>query len=737
MSSSLVGALVLAAALVSAQEPTPEGEGTEGPPVFETGTELVRLDLVVRDEDGDLIRDLGRDEIQVFEDGHSVPISSLRLVDADGADRLRARPISSPGRDEGPSTSPRPASAAGPEDASLTSVVVLLFDTLQGRAAQAAQKAALQFIGRPFPENTWFGVFKATRVGLVTVHAFTEKPRSLEDAIRAATGGADVRYDQTIDLAADTRARPFRSDSPADAAMKRVLQQMGYFESLLMREERGRSSLYPLLTLSRSLRGVQGRKTLLHFSQGIEVTPDIDHLLLNAISEANRSNLAIYTFDARGLFEVSPFSGVRSALHATIPAEAFMGPAQLSAMQQGTGGARGVSKVEIRRPDAALDALRLNVQENLRELAEGTSGFLVANSNDLRPGLERVSRDLRAFYEIAYVPPNPEADGTFRRIDVQVARAGARVRVRKGYYALPPGVPVIHPWEVSLAQALERDLLPRELPLRAGAVRLAPDLRASRAVVLVEVPLGALQARVDPETGHWSTHVSMVAFVKDARDRVVARLSQDWPLEGQGPTSGLGGRNVLLKRTLDLAPGRYTLEAAAHDRHGGHLGARRVPFLVPENAPGPALGSVSVVRFQPAPPDHRDPHDPLLLQGPLGQRTLVRALPVLGAPIPIEAGQLGLLASLRPERDAGPFSVTVEFRRDGRILAEASPEIPRPDPAGHIILARVFDLPSTQPGRYQVHVRMRQGDQEVSTATSFRLARADPFGVLPGVVARH
>ena len=164
-------------------------------------------------------------------------------------------------------------------------------------------------------------------------------------------------------------------------------------------------------------------------------------------------------------------------------------------------------------------------------------------------------RDLRTFYEIAYVPPNPEADGKFRRIEVKVARDDAKIRVRKGYYALPPGVLVIHPWEVSLAQALENDVLPRQLPVRAGTVRLAPDLRASRAVVLVEVPLGDLEPRVAPETGHWSTHVSMVAFVKDDEDRVVARLSQDWPLEGQGSPSGLRGRNVMLKRTVDLAPG--------------------------------------------------------------------------------------------------------------------------------------------------------------------------------------
>jgi hypothetical protein len=482
---------------------------------------------------------------------------------------------------------------------------------------------------------------------------------------------------------------------------------------------------------------VEGRKTLLHFSQGIEVTPDTDHLLLSAISEANRSNLAVYTFDARGLFEEDPYAGTKATLRSAIPADAFMGPAELKGMQLGTGGGRGVSKLEIRRADTALDALRLNVQENLRELAEGTSGFLVANSNDLRPGLERVGRDLRTFYEIAYGPPNPQTDGAFRRIDVRVARADVKLRVRKGYYALPPGVTAIHPWEISLAQTLERDVLPREIPLRAGTVGLAPDLRASRAVVLVEVPLGGLEPRVAADTGHWSTHVSVVAFVKDAADRVVARIGQDWPLEGQGTPSGLRGRTVLLKRTLDLAPGRYTLEAAAQDRHSGRLAGRRVPFVMPEPSPRLSVGSVAVVRFQPAPPDLRDADDPLLIRGPHREDGPVRALPVLGAPVSVEAGQVGVLASLRPERDAGPVSVTVEFRRGGQVLAQASPEVPRPDPTGHITLAHSFALPSTEPGRYQVHVLVQQGDQRASAATSFRLERADPSGILPGGLARN
>ena len=740
MQKGLVGSVVLmaVATLASGQEPAAvPATGPQAPPVFEAGAELVRLDLVVRDEKDRLVRDLRADEIQVFEDGQPVAISSLRLVDADETGSLRVHPLPAPAAEAALPAGPVPAAVS--EEPPLASVVVLLFDTLQGQAAQAARKAALEFAGRPFPKNTWFGVFKATRIGLVTVHAFTEDPGRLESAIQRATMGADVRYDQTINLSADTQARPLLgSNDPAMAAMRAALANMTYFESLLMREERGRNSLYPLLTLARSLRGVQGRKTLLHFSQGIEVTPDIDYLLTSAISEANRSNLAIYAFDARGLFVADPNAGAWAALRSTIPAEAFMGPADLAAMQQGGGGGAGqsVSKAEIHRPEVALDALRLNVQENLRELAEGTSGFLVANNNDLRPGLNRVSRDLRSFYEIAYTPPNPAADGTFRHIEVEVARDDVRVRVRKGYYALPPGVPVIHPWEVSLAQALEGDVLPRGLSLRAGAVRLPPETHASRAVVLVEIPLGDLETQVVAQTGHWSTHVSSVAYVKDADDRIIVRMSQDWPLEGLGPASALRGRNVLLKRTVDLAPGRYTLEAAAQDRLSGRLAARRVPFVIPEPSSGLSLGSVAIVRFQPAPPDAQDPGDPLLIRGGGGLRAPVRVLPVLGAPISVEGGAVGVLASVMPDPDAGPVSVTVEFRRGSEVLAQSSPEVARPDRRGRITLAHSFDLPSLEPGRYQVHVHVRQGEAVASEATSFKLERASPIGVLPGTLAR-
>jgi hypothetical protein len=154
-----------------------------------------------------------------------------------------------------------------------------------------------------------------------------------------------------------------------------------------------------------------------------------------------------------------------------------------------------------------------------------------------------------------------------------------------------------------------------------------------------------------------------------------------------------------------------------------------VPFVVPEASPDLSLGSVAVVRFHAAPPDTRDPFDPLLVRG-------LRAVPVLGAPIAVESGQVGVLASLHPERGAGPISVTVEFRRAGEVLAQASPEIPKPDPDGRITLAHAFALPSIEPGQYEVHVRVRQGRERASAATSFLLAPATPVGMLSPDVAR-
>ncbi|MBZ5506958.1 MAG: VWA domain-containing protein [Acidobacteriia bacterium] len=76
----------------------------------------------------------------------------------------------------------------------------------------------------------------------------------------------------------------------------------------------------------------------------------------------------------------------------------------------------------------------------LKQLAHETGGetFLPESIKEVIPICERIARDIRNQYTIAYVPANRKQDGAYRTIQVRaVAQGGGRllVRTRPGYFA--------------------------------------------------------------------------------------------------------------------------------------------------------------------------------------------------------------------------------------------------------------------------------------------------------------
>jgi len=76
----------------------------------------------------------------------------------------------------------------------------------------------------------------------------------------------------------------------------------------------------------------------------------------------------------------------------------------------------------------------------LKRLAKETGGeaFLPESLKDVTPICERIARDIRNQYTIAYVPTNKKRDGTYRGIQVKASVAGHGrlvVRTRTGYLA--------------------------------------------------------------------------------------------------------------------------------------------------------------------------------------------------------------------------------------------------------------------------------------------------------------
>ena len=299
----------------------------------------------------------------------------------------------------------------------------------------------------------------------------------------------------------------------------------------------------------------------------------VEESFRTAISEANRANVSIYAIDARGLDTARDLQAAGAALEKA---------GRISQQAVGQSGADPTSMDEMLNDERVVASLRSSTQLVLRELAESTGGVLVANSNDLGKGLDRVGADLASYYEIAYVPQSGEADGRFRKIDVKVARKGVDVTSRSGYFALPAsdGTPLL-PYELPLLAAAAATPAPHAFDFQASAFRFHETPRGRQFTLVAEVPIAALAVEEDKKTKQYRLRVDVMALVKDAAGAVVERLSNTYPLEG--PLTNLPGlqrANIVFKRQLWLGPGRYTLTTVVHDQQADKVSVRQLPLRV-------------------------------------------------------------------------------------------------------------------------------------------------------------
>jgi VWFA-related protein len=73
----------------------------------------------------------------------------------------------------------------------------------------------------------------------------------------------------------------------------------------------------------------------------------------------------------------------------------------------------------------------------LERISDETGGRMirVRKLDELPKAMEKLSRDLRSQYVLGYYSTNPQNDGRFRKVRVQVNHATVRASWRRGYYA--------------------------------------------------------------------------------------------------------------------------------------------------------------------------------------------------------------------------------------------------------------------------------------------------------------
>jgi len=712
-----LGAGVLLVVALGGAAPAPPPEKPPSPPTFRVDTGVVMLDVVVRDKKGRLVRDLRPEEIQVFEDGVKQEITAVRFVET--------------GVEPAAPAAAAPAAPAVPSpEPKQINLVTLLFDQLGTEARIIARKAALEFLEADHRGDLWISVFTIDR-RMRLLQQFTTDRERVRAAVDVATGAAHAgRTDLTAEAARVGRegdAASAQADAAAagvaaagagagsagaaagaaarDAAFAQIEQNTLDMTDRLERQLQGESSIFGLLALANQQQRLAGRKTILYFSEGLQVTSRLEQVFRSAVSEANRANVSIYSVDARGLNTANQLIGQQQRVERAQRA--------VQRQQMSRGGVP-VTPDEVLAGETIEEGLRVNTQGTLADLAESTGGFLIANSNDMKAGMDRVAGDIVGYYEVTYAPARVEVDGKFRALSVKVARAGTSVQARKGYFAVPAGEgTVTFPYELSLLSALRADPVPHDFDFRSSAFRFERVGDRQQYTVVMEVPLSSFSFKKDGAS--YKAHFSFMAVLRHPTQGVVQKFSQDSPVDVPSEKKdALARGNAIFTRSFSLGPGRYTLETVAVDENTKKTSVRKAVLVVAKAVPPLGLSSLAIIkRTEPVNPGALESDDALRI-GP------TRIVPLLGEPtLAPDEGLPLFLVAYPAAGTADKPELTLALLREGALVARSSPELPAPDEKGHI--AYIATIPSTglAAGRYEVRAILRQGALLTEETTFF------------------
>jgi len=720
-------AVVLAAECLSAPPSHALAQQPESP-VIRIGTNEVMLDVVVRDKKGKRIPDLEAGDLRILDNGAERKISSFSLVQGD-------RPLGNGGLS---SVEHSAGSATPPKLDPLRQVrlVTLIFNRLDLESRNISRSAALDLLKNQFPPNVYMAVL-VLGDSLQAIQPFTNDLPVLRKAVERATSGAytefksdsdriEAQMKQALGPASAGESVGEQSQAatdatglsggkgptgdPAGAAMAEMMLNMLQLARTTELAQTGRTAIYGLINAVSEQYRLPGRKSILFFSSGFGIPQGMEEQWRELISTANRFNVTFYSIDARGLGTTAMNQSAVSQLRDASSA---------SAANSRKGGGR-VTMAMAQATDTAINSGKANGQDTLGELAESTGGFLIANTNDFRDQLKKVTEDIESYYQLTYDPHIDKYDGAYHKIEVVSQRAGLRIQARSGYFALPSAASsgvVLAAFELPLMQSLNSAPLPREFAFQSAGVHFRTAGDRQTGSILLDVPLSSLTLQQSKPGAPYEGGLNYLVLVRDSNREVVRKFRGEVPVASTPEQlADLRDSHFLYYEMVDLSPGRYTLEAAVTDKASQKLSARKAVFVVPSLPYKLNMSSVTVVRgFHPK-VDGTPLQDPFLMSDKVVTPTINPTFKKAATP------RLSFYLVVYPDKAASEKpQLSMRFSRDGEPLGTGSIALGDADSLGRIPYIATAPTDKLPPGNYQVQFLVKQGAETVSESASFTL----------------
>lgn len=510
--------------------------------VFRSQSEIVLVNVTARDKNGNLIRDLKREDFTVLEDNKSQQIASFDLENTDAMAAVDLSQVELLGSASKAAKSPAPAPTAPNPAFKDRRLMIFFFDltSMEPDETERAVNSAQNYVDKQMAPADLVAVVSLGN-SLSINQDFTSDKALLKKALTGLNPSAGQGFE------AGTTGT---TEGTADSANSFTADDTEY--NIFNTDRR----LEALRSLADQVAKVDQKKSLIYFSSGMDRTGiENQSELRSAINAAVRANLSIYTTDSRGLQAIVPGGEAQNAsLRGNSP---YSGQAQLNSYNS-----------------------NFTTQETLVTLAGDTGGRAFLDTNDFSQIFKGVQQDTSSYYILGYHSNNPVRDGRYRRITVKVNRPGIKLDFRRGYYA-PADFKHSNQdeRESQLEQELSSDLPTTDLPvyLATGYFRMA-DNRFYVPISLVvpgkEIPF---TRKIDQD----KATLDVLGVVLDPGKHPVGQIRDTVKLS-LNASELVQRKNVQYGNGFVLPPGSYHLKFVVRENETGRIGSFETDLSVPD-----------------------------------------------------------------------------------------------------------------------------------------------------------
>ena len=540
---------------------------------FRAKTELVLVNVTVRDRNGNPVRDLKREDFTVLEDNKPQQVVSFDLENTDAVLSTAATEAPILGKTLAKTTDSAQAAPARPlKDRRL---IILFFDlsAMQPDEIDRSTTAAQNYVDKQMVPADLVAVVSLGSTLAVNQDFTSDRAllkKTLQDFNLGEGGGFEEGNTGTTEGTAETGGSFTVDDT----------------EYNIFNTDR---RLQALCSIADKLAHIQEKKSLIYFSSGMDRTGiENQSQLRSATNAAVKANMAIYTMDIRGL-------------QALVPG----GEAQNASL-------RGTSPYSGKSVSSAFDS-NATTQETLVTLAGDTGGRAFLDSNDFGRVFTGVQQDTSLYYLLGYHSSNPARDGRFRRITVRVNRPGVKIDFRRGYYA-PADFQHSNrdDRERQLDEELASDLPTTDLPVYLSAAYFRLAERKFYVPVSLIVP--GSQIPFTHNNDQDRATLDVIGIVTDPEKRPVGQIRDTVKL-ALNTNQLVQRKNVQYNSGFVLPPGQYHLKFVVRENQSGRLGSFETDLTVPDLKNVPVKMSSIVLASQLQPSNKRKSDNPLVRDG--------------------------------------------------------------------------------------------------------------------------